>query len=224
MSLSTGVRLAHGVVLLIAPNRMCRALTGVQLDGRARAVARLLDVREVGQALLTARSGSVAVRRIGRAVDALHAVSMIGLAVVSPRRRRLALASSAVATLFMVGGTGEVTLPVLDQRSTPDEADSDAEPAPVPPERGEVRWRRQRAAQRQQAIRDVLSGSRGQPVARVKGALHRALAARGVSPQPDSWVDAVASDAASGYIYVVNQQAMADTGDVLPRAVPGDHE
>jgi len=222
MRRSTGIRLAHGVVLLIAPNRMSRALTGVQLDGRARAAARLLGVREVSQALLTARCGSVAVRRIGRAVDALHAVSMIGLAVVSPRRRRLALASSAVATLFMVGGAGDAGLPVLDERSTPDRADSDAEPAPVPPERGGVRWRRERAAQRQQAIRDVLPGSKGRPVERVKDALHRALAARGVSPQPASWVDAVASDAAMGYIYVVNQQAMADTGDVLPRAIRSD--
>ncbi len=222
MRRSTGIRLAHGVVLLIAPNRISRALTGVQLDGRARAAARLLGVREVSQALLTARCGSVAVRRIGRAVDALHAVSMIGLAVVSPRRRRLALASSAVATLFMVGGAGDAGLPVLDERSTPDRADSDAEPAPVPPERGGVRWRRERAAQRQQAIRDVLPGSKGRPVERVKDALHRALAARGVSPQPASWVDAVASDAAMGYIYVVNQQAMADTGDVLPRAIRSD--
>ncbi len=147
---------------------------------------------------------------------------MIGLAVVSPRRRRLALASSAVATLFMVGGAGDAGLPVLDERSTPDRADSDAEPAPVPPERGGVRWRRERAAQRQQAIRDVLPGSKGRPVERVKDALHRALAARGVSPQPASWVDAVASDAAMGYIYVVNQQAMADTGDVLPRAIRSD--
>ncbi len=222
MRLSTGIRLAHGVVLLIAPNHISRALTGVQLDGRARAAARLLGVREVSQALLTARCGSVAVRRIGRAVDALHAVSMIGLAVVSPRRRRLALASSAVATLFMVGGAGDAGLPVLDERSTPDRADSEAEPAPVPPERGEVRWRRERAAQQQQAIRDVLPGSKGRPVERVKDALHRALAARGVSPQPASWVDAVASDAAMGYIYVVNQQAMADTGDVLPRAIRSD--
>jgi hypothetical protein len=219
MRLSTGIRLAHGVVLLIAPNRMSRALTGVPLDGPARAAARLLGVREVGQALLTARTGSVAVRRIGRAVDGLHALSMIALAVVSPRRRRLALASSAVATLFLVGGAGDAALPVVDERSGPDRADSDAGPPPIPAERGEVRRRREFAAQRQQAIRDVLRGSKGQPVERVKDALRRALAVRGASPQPEPWINAVASDAARGHIYVVNQQAMADTGDVLPRAI-----
>ncbi len=58
---SPGIRLAHGVVPLIAPNRVSRALTGVQLDGRARDVVRLLGVREVGQALLTARTDSLAV-------------------------------------------------------------------------------------------------------------------------------------------------------------------
>ena len=73
---------------------------------------------------------------------------------------------------------------MVEQRSTPDEADSDAEPAPVPPERGGARWRRQHAAQRQQAIRDFLPGSKGQPVERVKDALHRVLAARGDSPHP----------------------------------------
>jgi hypothetical protein len=37
---------------------------------------------------------------VGAGVDVVHAVSMVGLALVSARRRRLALASAGVATVF----------------------------------------------------------------------------------------------------------------------------
>ena len=78
--------------------------------------------------------------------------------------------------------------------------------------------RRRREARRQQAIRDVLPVSPGLTVPQITAVLRQALATRGVGPQPEAWLDAVASDAALGNIYVVSEQAMADTGAVLPRA------
>jgi len=78
--------------------------------------------------------------------------------------------------------------------------------------------RRRREARRQQAIRDVLPVSPGLAVRQIKSVLREALAIRGVGPQPEAWLAAVASDAALGNVYVVSEQAMADTGDVLPRA------
>lgn len=78
--------------------------------------------------------------------------------------------------------------------------------------------RRDREARRQQAIRDVLAVSAGLPLGEITAELRRALALHGVGPQPEAWLDAVGSDVALGNIYVVSEQAMADTGSVLPRA------
>jgi hypothetical protein len=42
-------------------------------------------------------------------------------------------------------------------------------------------------------------------------ALEAALADRGLPPQPARWVEAVVSAAVTGHVYVVSEQALADT-------------
>ncbi len=224
------IRLVYGLVLLLAPDRLAHAATGVTLDGRARAVARILAVRQISQALLTGRAERPLPPRVGQAVDALHALSMAGLAIANPRRRRLAIASCAAATFFLVTvprsrsdlAEPPPTTAVAD--GGPDSpSSSDARSSASPTHDKGPRWRRERAALRQQAIREVLLGAEGQPVARVRADLQAALTARGAAPQPDGWIEAVASDAALGRIYVVSEQAMNDTGGELPREGDAEH-
>ncbi len=99
------MRLAYGTALLVAPERLAHALTGMPLDGGARVTARVLGVRHMVQALVVMRTDRAVVRRLGRWLDALHSASMIALAVTDAGRRRLALADSVVAALFSVSGT-----------------------------------------------------------------------------------------------------------------------
>lgn len=214
MRLPEVTRLAWGVALLIAPGRVSKTLTGVGLEGRARVVARVLGARHLTQALLVARTNEDAARRVGRVVDALHALSMIGLAAVDPKLRRPALADSALAGLF--GLSGDSRQPDADPVGTPGPNDKVRLPQPVwfVPEDDGAALRRTRNAQSQQAIRDILYESNGKSLEQVKRDLQRALTDRGMGPQPESWMDAVASDVAMGHIYVVSEQAMADTGEV----------
>lgn len=220
MRLHEVTRLSWGIVLLIAPSGVSRTLTGVRLDGRARAVARVLGVRHLTQALLLARTNGDAARRVGRVVDALHALSMIGLSTVDPTLRRPALADSALEGLFVLTGAGHPSHAEPDRQPTPAEAGDLARPALFVPEDEAADLRRKQDAQRQRAILDILPGSKGLPVEQVKRDLEQALAAREVALQPEPWMSAVASDAALGHIYVVSEQAMADTREVVPRHDP----
>ncbi|OMH24745.1 hypothetical protein BKD30_07710 [Tersicoccus phoenicis] len=94
-------RAAYGITELAAPAGVEFVLTRVRADGRTRAVARILGGRHVLQALLLANASSGA-HRLGAFVDATHALSMVGLALVDRSRRRTALASAAVALGFAV--------------------------------------------------------------------------------------------------------------------------
>jgi hypothetical protein len=76
-------------VLLVAP---APALSAVQCDDRVgRAVLRGLGARQVLEGALVAPGA------LARAVDYLHASSMLGLAAVDARHRRAALVSAAVS-------------------------------------------------------------------------------------------------------------------------------
>ncbi len=96
-------RLAYGALLLSSPDAVARAVGAGRLDGRDRLVARILGARHVGQALVTSHSGPQ-LGRLWPAVDLLHAASMVALAVLDPRRRRVAAADAVVASLFTLGG------------------------------------------------------------------------------------------------------------------------
>jgi len=142
---------------------------------------------------------------------------MIGLAAIDPKLRRPALADSVLASLFGLSGSGH---PPDANQEGPRHANgivSLAQPMWIVPLDEGAAIRRMRNALRQQAIREILDESNGQSVEQVKQGLVRALADRGMSQQPESWMNAVASDVAMGHIYVVSEQAMADTSDVVPR-------
>jgi hypothetical protein len=67
-------------------------------------VVRVLGVRGVGQGLLTAARPGRATLTLGAVVDLAHLASMVALAAASPRWRRSAAASGAVAVASAVAG------------------------------------------------------------------------------------------------------------------------
>ncbi len=91
-------RLGWGLMLLVAPAPVLRASTSPVTPAWC-AVARLLGVRHVAQALVELR---VAPRRpaLLRAVDGAHAASALVVARLDRGRRRLALIDAAIATGF----------------------------------------------------------------------------------------------------------------------------
>lgn len=89
-----GARLLVGAGDLLAP--------GVLTPGRPfpAALYRVLGVRQVAQALLV---GRVLGHRASAGVDALHAVSMVAIALASRRYRTAAVAQVGLASAFAVG-------------------------------------------------------------------------------------------------------------------------
>jgi hypothetical protein len=122
--LVTLVRAGYGVALVVAPQALIKltgdAVTGQspgQRGGAARArpgrracgVARVLGVRHLVQAGVTAVAlradpGSPYALAGGAAVDALHAGTMVGLAAVDRRARRVALADAGVELALATAG------------------------------------------------------------------------------------------------------------------------
>lgn len=98
------LRALYGLVELAAPDAVTAALLGRAPDHRMRVVIRILGARHVAQAALTLAAPR-AMHRVGGVVDLLHAGSMVGLAVLDPRRRRAAALNAVIATLF---GAGEL--------------------------------------------------------------------------------------------------------------------
>ena len=98
------LRSGMGAVYLLAPGRIPNLLTA-RVDDRTRIVVRILGVRYLAQAFLVSSSPR---RRyalaVGVAVDVIHAISMVGLAVADSRRRRLAMADAGAATAFAAAG------------------------------------------------------------------------------------------------------------------------
>jgi hypothetical protein len=99
--LARTVRAAWGGLLVIDPN-LPLALGG-GLDSRGvRAAVRILGARHVVEAVVLGGAQASRARRRIRAIDAIHALSMVALAAVSPRLRRDALLSAASATGLVV--------------------------------------------------------------------------------------------------------------------------
>lgn len=93
------IRASYGLAQLLAPNAVARRLTCRNVDDRERFVTRVLGVRHLLQAAVLV-NGSRRAHRLGAAVDALHAASMVGLALVDRSRRRQAWTSAATASAF----------------------------------------------------------------------------------------------------------------------------
>lgn len=99
VTLMSAGRALYGLALLAAPGPVLTAGAGQPPSRRDCAVARVLGIRHVTQAILTAAAGGRAVAP-GAVVDSLHAASMVALAAAQPRMRRAELADAAVAGLL----------------------------------------------------------------------------------------------------------------------------
>lgn len=96
-------RAGYGVALLSVPGPMIGVCTGRPPGPRARAVARVLGVRQLAQAAVTVWFPGPEVVAVGVAVDLLHAASMFALAAVDQTPRRAEFADALAATALAVG-------------------------------------------------------------------------------------------------------------------------
>ncbi|HEX3489826.1 MAG TPA: hypothetical protein VHU92_10800 [Streptosporangiaceae bacterium] len=104
----TLLRGAYGVALCAAPGAVLGLAGGPPASRRARAVARILGVRQLVQAAVsevalapgTGSEDRAVLLALGAAVDTLHAASMLGLALFDAPRRRAGLADGLIALAF----------------------------------------------------------------------------------------------------------------------------
>ncbi|MFY9913796.1 MAG: hypothetical protein WAK18_03945 [Nocardioidaceae bacterium] len=101
MRLASTARLLLGASQVARPEFLARDGAGDELTLRA---IRVLGARDLVQGVITLIRPSRRVIRVGAAVDTIHALSMVGLAVVDRRRRATALASAANAAGFALAG------------------------------------------------------------------------------------------------------------------------
>lgn len=94
------IRAAFGISQLVAPALLVRRVLDTSVTGGVLVVARILGARHPAQALVTMPEGRHWLRPLGGAVDAVHALSMVGVALVHSDHRRVALTDAAVAGAF----------------------------------------------------------------------------------------------------------------------------
>jgi hypothetical protein len=97
-------RAGYGVALLLKPGLTIRLATGRPPSQRACRVAWLLGARHLAQATLTALAPRPGVFAAGAAADALHAASMLMLAMVDRAARRTALTDAMAEAAFAAAG------------------------------------------------------------------------------------------------------------------------
>jgi hypothetical protein len=90
------VRAVYGVFLLVASDTVVETVTG-ERSRAATTVGCIIGMRHVLQALTLGRTRSRDWVGVGAGIDAIHALSMVALAVFSDRYRRLAALDAAVA-------------------------------------------------------------------------------------------------------------------------------
>ena len=95
-------RAGYGAALLCAPGPMIGVVTGKPPSRRARQVARILGVRHLIQAGVTAVNPGPEVVALGVIVDLLHATSMFAFAAAVPELRDAELADAFAATALAV--------------------------------------------------------------------------------------------------------------------------
>ncbi|GAA2759591.1 hypothetical protein [Actinopolymorpha rutila] len=100
----SAVRFTYGTAEATVPDVVALRLAGRRLDRHERLAARVLGVRHIVQAGATTALASPTCYRLGAGVDALHALSMVGLAAVDRRRRRLALTETVTASAMALAG------------------------------------------------------------------------------------------------------------------------
>lgn len=97
------VRGVYGLCQLIAPRFLAGTVLGARMKPPSMVVIiRALGARHVVQSVGTIVLDSSRVRRVGGAVDVLHALSMIAVGIARPQHRRLALVDATVAGTFAI--------------------------------------------------------------------------------------------------------------------------
>ena len=103
------VRSLWGAVLLAAPREVLSRLHGVDVDRKAVVVTRILGARHLVQAMFSGIRPSPEVIAAGVWVDAVHSITAVGLAVVSPHRARGGITDAIVAAAWALFGTHDLT-------------------------------------------------------------------------------------------------------------------
>jgi hypothetical protein len=98
------LRAGYGAVQLAVPAWSAEQRLGGPLDPATLRVVRVLGARQVTQAALVLAFPAEPLAGLGVGVDALHALSMLPLAVATARWRRPALVSGLTAAAFAVAG------------------------------------------------------------------------------------------------------------------------
>jgi hypothetical protein len=98
------IRAGYGMVLVLVPRPAIRLATGRTPSRRACQVARVLGIRHLLQAALTAVMPGPGLLAIGGQIDAVHATSMMLLAAVSRAERRAALTDALTEAAFAAAG------------------------------------------------------------------------------------------------------------------------
>lgn len=98
------VRACWGSALLIAPRQVMTTVHHVRIDTKSLAVARILGARQLTQAVLSGWRPSPEVLAMGVWVDAVHAMTALGLAVLDRSRARAGLTDTAIAGLWAIFG------------------------------------------------------------------------------------------------------------------------
>jgi hypothetical protein len=97
-------RAGWGTALLVAPRQVMTTVHHVGVDTKSLAIARILGARQLTQAVLSGLRPSPEVLAMGVWVDAVHAMTALGLAALDRSRARAGLIDTAIAALWAVIG------------------------------------------------------------------------------------------------------------------------
>ena len=126
-------RAGYGAALLCAPGPIIGVVTGQPPSPRARQVARVLGVRHLAQAVITAFNPGPEVVGLGVVVDLLHAASMFAFAAVVPDLRDAELADALAATALAVAEPALSSVTRLKIAGRDQHANDGAAQPPRPP-------------------------------------------------------------------------------------------
>lgn len=103
------LRACWGAALLIAPRHVMTNVHNVRIDRKSVVIARILGARQLTQAALSGIRPSPEVLAIGVWVDAVHAITALGLALLDRPRARAGMTDTAVASLWAGAGYRDLT-------------------------------------------------------------------------------------------------------------------
>jgi hypothetical protein len=102
-------RAGWAVALLVAPRYVMTNVHNVGVDRRSIVIARILGARQLTQAALSGVRPSPEVLAMGVWVDAVHAITALGLAVLDRSRARAGMTDTAIASLWAGAGYRDLT-------------------------------------------------------------------------------------------------------------------